>query len=95
MILRIKPVTIKAEGTYKCVISNSFGTIEKEGYLTVNCKFHSPSFFFVLYFKTPLGVIYWYSNCPFVNVFRYSTLLTFLNLSVFMAVYDHFVPTDR
>ena len=39
MILRIRPMTLKAEGTYKCVASNSLGRIEQTGYLTVNCKF--------------------------------------------------------
>lgn len=36
MTLLIKPLTVLAEGEYKCVAKNKVGEVFKEGYLTVN-----------------------------------------------------------
>ena len=38
MQLLIQPITIKAEGTYKCVAENDEGKAEKSGFLTIQCK---------------------------------------------------------
>lgn len=38
MRLQIEPMTLEAEGMYKCVAENSEGKDEKSGYLTVHGK---------------------------------------------------------
>ena len=49
MELRLKPVMLEHEGTYRCVAESSEGKDEKVGFLKVHCEFFF--FFFLMFFK--------------------------------------------